>query len=129
MFYLTDSGHGVIYKYDFDSASGAIDNRRPFATVDKSQGIPDGLTVDADGFIWSARRDGTCLVRYDPNGEIELPVPGPASCALGGNEGTTLFFTSARAGLSEAELQQFPDSGCVFALKVSTQGLPEYQFG
>ena len=78
----------TIFVYDFDAESGAIENRRIFAEVPEGSGTPDGLTVDAEGFVWSAHWDGWCVTRYDPDGAVDrvitLPVPRPTSCMFGG---------------------------------------------
>lgn len=71
----------------------------PFIVVPEGHGGPDGLCVDAEGGIWSARWGGSCVVRYSPTGDedarVELPVPLVTSCAFGGPELRTLFITSA----------------------------------
>ena len=128
-FYFTDSGPRRIYAYDFDLDSGALANRRIFVQVPDHVGIPDGLAVDAEGFVWSAHWDGWCVTRYDPDGKVDrvinLPVPRPTSCAFGGPDLTTLFITSARIRLSAQQLAEAPLSGSVFALQSGIRGLPE----
>ena len=66
--YYTDSGKRMIYLFDYDEGSGTITNQRQFVQVPEGEGIPDGMTVDAEGYIWSARWDGGRLVRYAPDG-------------------------------------------------------------
>ena len=79
----------------------------------ESEGKPDGLTIDAEGFVWSAHWDGWCVTRYDPDGHVErvinLPVPRPTSCVFGGADLQTLFVTSARIRLSAAQIADAPD--------------------
>jgi len=132
-FYFTDSGARVIHEYDFDVDSGAIENPRVFARVDESAGVPDGLAVDADGFVWSAQWDGWSVVRYDPDGRVDrvvtLPVPRPTSCAFGGPTLQTLFVTSARIRLSGTQLAEAPLSGSLFAVDAGVRGLPETMWG
>lgn len=53
--YFTDSVARIIYMYDYDARDGSVSNRRVFVRVPNSQGLPDGLTVDAEGFVWSAQ--------------------------------------------------------------------------
>ena len=131
-FYFTDSGRSRIDVIDFDIENGELGERRLFVEVTDG-GVPDGLAVDAEGFVWSARWDGGCVVRYDPDGVMErtvkLPVPRPTSCTFGGKDGKTLFITSARVGLSAADLQAAPASGGLFAIDVPTAGLSENLFG
>ena len=77
--YFTDSGHGAIYAFDFDAETGEIDNRREFARVAPADGMPDGLAVDAQGFVSGAHWGGWRITRYDPAGRtdrvIDMPVP------------------------------------------------------
>jgi ABC-type nitrate/sulfonate/bicarbonate transport system ATPase subunit len=126
-FYFTDSGPKRIYVYDFDLEGGAVENRRTFVQVPDGVGVPDGLAVDAEGFVWSAHWDGWCVTRYDPDGKVDrvinLPVPRPTSCAFGGPDLTTLYITSARIRLSAGQLAEAPLSGSVFALQSGIRGL------
>jgi sugar lactone lactonase YvrE/DNA-binding IclR family transcriptional regulator len=131
-FYFTDSGAKRIYAYDFDIETGALANRRVFVEVPEGSGAPDGMAVDAEGFVWSAHWDGWCITRYDPQGRVDrvinLPVPRPTSCAFGGPDLTTLYVTSARIRLSVQQLAEAPLSGSVFAIQTGVKGLPEVPF-
>lgn len=97
--YFTDSAARTIFAYDYDVAVGSVRNRRIFKKVPATSGIPDGLTVDSEGFVWSAEWYGSCVVRYDPDGKIERRIDTPAkqtsSLAFGGPELTDIFITSA----------------------------------
>ena len=97
--YFTDSAARRIYAYDYDRSDGNIRNRRVLVQVPASEGLPDGLTVDATGFLWSAQWYGSCLVRYDPDGKVERRIEVPAkqtsSVAFGGKDLTDIFITSA----------------------------------
>jgi sugar lactone lactonase YvrE len=131
--YFTESFRYSIYAYDFDPATGTLANRRLFAAVDRrTGGFPDGLTVDADGGVWSVHNAVGRVVRYTPAGQIdrvlELPVPRPTSCAFGGRALDVLYITSARETLTPAQLAQAPLSGSVFAVVPSPTGLPEPYF-
>ena len=131
-FYFTDSGARRIYVYDYDLETGAMAGRRTFVDVPEGVGIPDGLTVDAEGFVWSAHWDGWCVTRYDPDGRVDrvlnLPVPRPTSCCFGGPDFATLYVTSARIRLSARQLAEAPLSGSVFAVQPGVHGLPETAF-
>lgn len=126
--YHTDSPTGVITAYDYDIDTGTLSSPRPFA-VDRAGDVPDGLTVDAEGCIWSVKWDGWRVVRYTAEGrvdrEVALPVQQPTSCTFGGPGLTTLFVTSARHGLDAAALDEQPLAGAVFAVDTGTSGLPE----
>jgi D-xylonolactonase len=97
--YLADSVARLIYAYDYDAATGNVRNRRIFKKLPITSGLPDGLTVDAEGFVWSAEWYGSCIVRYDPDGKVERRIDTPAkqtsSLAFGGPDLTDIFITSA----------------------------------
>lgn len=131
-FYLTDSIRRVIYRYRYNPASGQISEREEFISTPNEPGVPDGLAVDAEGCIWSARWGGWKVTRYSPQGEemeeIRLPVAHPTSCAFGGKDLTTLYITSAWTPLSAAERADQPLAGDVFAVKLDVQGQEPYRF-
>lgn len=97
--YFADSAARVIYAYAYDVTGGTVRNRREFVIVPGSEGLPDGLAIDAEGFIWSAQWYGGSIVRYDPDGAVERRVEVPAkqtsSLAFGGPDMTDIFITSA----------------------------------
>lgn len=99
MLYLTDSAARRIYAYDYDRKTGEIRNRRVLVQVPGDEGLPDGLTVDGEGFLWSAQWYGSSVVRYDPAGKVERRIRTPAkqtsSVMFGGADLTELFITSA----------------------------------
>jgi L-arabinonolactonase len=127
--YFADSHVKTIFVYDFDLAAGTIGPRRIFATMDDRPGVPDGSSVDAEGFIWNAVFDGGCVVRYAPNGRIsrtvQLPVSRPTACAFGGADLGTLYVTTARFRLAPDKLAAETDAGGLLALDVGVKGLLE----
>jgi len=133
VFYFTESFRYCISAYDFDAKTGHISNRRRFASVEDSDGFPDGLTVDAEGFVWSAHCSVGRVVRYSPAGTIdrviELPVTRPTSCMFGGDNLDVLYITTARETLTPEQIAQAPLSGSLFATKPGVRGLPEPSFG
>lgn len=124
--YLTDSPRRIIYAYDFDAASGAISNRRPFVHTPGEASVPDGLTVDSEGFVWCARWGGWRVTRYDPDGKVErtiqLPVQYPTSCAFAGPNLDELYITSAWTALSAQKREQQPQAGNLFRVQVGIKG-------
>jgi sugar lactone lactonase YvrE len=120
-----------IYAYDFEPASGTIASRRPFARVE-GMGFGDGSTIDSEGFLWNARWDGGCVIRFAPDGSVdrvvEMPCRRVTSCCFGGDDLATLYVTTVRYGLSEAELRDQPQAGGVFAIDAGVKGLPEGRF-
>jgi sugar lactone lactonase YvrE len=127
--YFTDSFRYSIYAYDYVAATGTISNRRTFVQTSPDGGIPDGLTVDSEGFVWSAYCGGWRVVRYNPEGKVDreyqFPVANPTSCAFGGERLDELYVTSANLGLSDKEKEQYPQSGDLFRLKVGVTGIDE----
>jgi len=130
--YFTDSANRTIFSYLFDMATGGLGERRCFATVPPDAGYPDGLTVDAEGYVWSAHWDGGRITRYRPDGRVDrvvpMPVPRPSSLTFGGEKYDRLYVTSASFGLSADALAKAPLSGGLFALDVGVKGLPEPRF-
>ncbi len=130
--YYVDSVPGLIYAYDFDLARGDIANRRVFVDRTGQRGVPDGLIVDAEGFIWVAVWDGSCLERYDPAGRLErtipVPVQYPTSLAFGGPSLEDLYVTSACCEIPPAERAAAPLAGSLFRIRDAGRGLPEPRF-
>lgn len=97
--YYADSSARKIYAYEVNAATGDLSNRRTAVDVPREDGIPDGITVDAAGFIWCAMWYGSQIVRYDPQGKIErrirMPVQQVSSLTFAGPDLTDLYVTSA----------------------------------
>jgi sugar lactone lactonase YvrE len=97
--YYTDTVLRTIYSYDYNLKYGSISNKRIFVKIPDNEGIPDGMTVDAEDHVWSAQWYGSCIVRYDPDGKIdrrlELPVKQVSSLIFGGEDLTDIYVTTA----------------------------------
>lgn len=130
--YFADSLRYIIYAYDYDLDKGLIENRRNFIEVKPEYGIPDGLTVDCEGYIWCAFYAGSKVTRFNPKGEIDsevsLPVTQPTSCIFGGKDYHDLYITTAWNGLSDDERKEQPLAGDIFMFKTDVKGLPEPKF-
>jgi len=131
--YYVDSPTRRIDVFDFEARAGTIANRRTFVALPPEAGFPDGLTVDADGFVWLALWGGAALHRYDPEGARErivpLPVTHPTSCAFGGSDLDELYVTSARRPLSADERARQPMAGGLLRLRPGVVGRPPGLFG
>ncbi len=129
--YVADTMIQTIFAYDFDLDSGTLSNKRVFSDV-KDLGFADGATVDAEGYIWSARWEGSCIARLAPDGSVDRIVPTPStrvtSCAFGDDDFGTLYFTTARLGVAGSVLQTYPMQGGLFAFRPGVTGLPRPQF-
>ena len=132
-FFTSDSAEQMILAFDHDPETGALSNRRVFASTLEAGCYPDGSALDVEGYLWNAQWAGSRVVRYAPDGSIDriikLPVSRPTSCAFGGPSLQTLYITSARDGLSDAALDRQPMAGSLFAIDVETPGLPVPEFG
>ena len=122
--YYIDSPTCGIDVFDYDAASGALGNRRVFAAVGGDGVVPDGLAVNADGYIWVALWGGGALVRYRPDGRLEQTLEVPAAnvtcCAFGGTDLATLYITTA-AGPGAC-------GGALFSCRPGPTGLPASPF-
>lgn len=128
--YYTDSKARRIYIFDYDRKSGAIFNQRFFAEVSDQpdEGVPDGMTVDSLGNIWSARWDGSCLVRYLPDGReaerIIFPVRKVSSLTFGGDDLQDVYVTTAGG---DHKATDGPHSGALFRFRAEAPGMPEFR--
>ena len=128
--YFGDTAQNRIRRYLLDPA-GEIVSTQDFHGP-PPVGHCDGSTLDSEGYLWNARFGGGCVVRFAPDGSVDtrvdLPVTNPTSCCFGGEDLRTLYVTSARFGLSEAELAANPAEGALVALATDVEGLPVNRF-
>lgn len=122
--YYVDSFRKCIERYAYDPLTGAMDFRGVAVEVPDGIGVPDGMTIDRDGNLWVAHWGGFGVYVWNPDkgdllDKIEVPVPNVASCTFDDQGG--LYITTARAGLSEADLERYPLSGSVFYAQTSAQ--------
>ncbi|MEP2783678.1 MAG: SMP-30/gluconolactonase/LRE family protein [Pseudoruegeria sp.] len=131
-FYFVDTIPGLIYAYDSIPGTGDLKNRRVFAQIPQGDGRPDGLCVDSEGGVWCAIWDGWSVVRFAPDGGVEMridmPVPRATSLCFGGYDNDVLFITSARTRLPASTLSEAPLSGGLFSIKTGFSGLPSTLF-
>lgn len=127
-FYYTDSGCRTIYHFDYDEASGAITHQRAWIETPEGAGVPDGMKVDAEGSIWSARWDGYAVHHYSSSGveleRIAFPARKITSVAFGGDDLTDLYVTSALAGGDRTS--EGAGGGALFKLNPGVRGLSEF---
>jgi sugar lactone lactonase YvrE len=128
-FYLTDTMNYRIDAYDYDAQSGTISARRRLIDFDRSSpAFPDGLAVDAEGYLWVAMYAGSAIRRYAPDGslerEIRLPVSQPTCVAFGGPDYRDLYISTANQELDAAALARQPTLGGLFRFRPGVAGLP-----
>jgi sugar lactone lactonase YvrE len=130
-FYYIDSIPGVLKRFDYESVHGRISNPVDLITFDTSKGIPDGMSVTADGKIVVALWDGGRVEIYEPSGkkvsEIKLGVSRPTSCTFGGADGNVLIVTTASQGI---DLDKEPLAGKILGVTgTGLSGLPPHRYG
>jgi L-arabinonolactonase len=130
--YVSDSYGDAIFAYDYDVSSGDVSNRRTFLSTAGSGGYPDGCTVDAEGFLWSANFDAGNIRRIAPNGVvdrvIELPVRWVASLTFGGADHELLYVTTI-GGAYDGARDDSPAAGGLFVISgLGVRGLEETRF-
>lgn len=130
--YLGDSRAHTIWVFDYDPASGEISNQRIFATT-TAPAKPDGSCIDSEGFLWNAEYAGGRVVRYSPDGQvnlsIDLPVTYPTCCCFGGPELDRLFVTSAKQPLNPETQGRGGMAGRLISLEPGVRGHPEFRVG
>ena len=143
--YWSDTPNHIIHAWDFDVQTNALNAYRVFQQLPSKpadwqwdaprtnglppyRGRPDGAAVDVEGNYYAAMFEGQRICKFAPDGQLLAEIPVPAMCptmpCLGGEDGKTLYVTTARYKRSAAELVAYPQSGCVFATRVDVPGLP-----
>jgi sugar lactone lactonase YvrE len=126
--YYADSAPGTISMFDVDEF-GEISNQRTFAQFDvASEGAPDGLCVDSEGALWVAVWGGYEVRRYAKDGEqiarVRIDTAQPSCCTIGGENGTTLYITTAREDMTPEQLERESNAGRLLCVDVGVAGQP-----
>ncbi len=126
--YYTDSVARHIYLFNYDEETGALTHQRVWLRTPEGAGVPDGMTVDAEGYVWSARWGGSALYRYTPDGveerRIEFPAKKVSSVVFGGGDLSDLYVTTALTDGTKAD--EGAGAGALFRLRLGLRGLPEF---
>ena len=122
--YHNDTMRRVVYAFDV-AADGTLSGKRIFAAI-SGDGHPDGMAVDADGFVWVALFGGWRIERYSPAGELVDQVPLPCAnvtkLAFGGDDLQTVYVSTAWKGLTAVERQHQPQAGGLFSFRAPVAG-------
>jgi sugar lactone lactonase YvrE len=134
-FYYIDSGASCIAAYDYDNATGRIENRRVVVMVKPEEAFLDGMAIDANDNVWVAIWHRGQVRCWDPRtGKLieMIEVPGAkltTSCSFAGPNLDEMYITSASCGLSESEKAEQPLAGALFRVKPGVKGVPGFAFG
>ena len=127
-FYHTDTRKHTIYRYNYEEVTGELTNKTDFIVVDDGPSRPDGLTIDSEGSLWSARWDGYSIVKYSPDGteleRIALPARKVSSLTFGGESYNDLYITTAGG---DDRIANGSTAGSLFRIQCDTPGLPEFR--
>ena len=133
-FYHTETGKATITAYDYDRKTGEVTPRSVVYAGNKKMGIPDGMTVDEAGFIWSAFWNGNAIRRISPEGticaEVFVPATQVSSVMFGGKDLDTIYITSGAQGtedLNTGMLDGIFLGGPLYAYKPGVRGKLEYR--
>lgn len=127
----TTVGEQSIYRFRYERATGALADPRTWlqTPLDGSEGRPDGMTVDAEGAVWSARWAGGRVVRHAPDatplGAVFFPAYNVSSLTFGGADYTDAYVTTA-AGNDPGT--HGPSGGALFRVRIpGVRGVPEFR--
>ena len=130
--YFIDSATQGIDVFDYDAGTGSVGNRRRLITIERTHGVPDGMTTDSQGNLWVACFGGAAVRCFSPAGgqldEVLFPVTQVTSCTFGGADLADLYVTSAAYRLSGSQLQKEPHAGATFVCRPRAVGMPASSF-
>jgi len=115
--YYADTPTQRVDLLDYDEATGAVANRRPFVTIDETDGSPDGLVLDDEGGLWLALWGGGQVRRYGPDGVVDAQLAVPADNV------TACWFAGERLYITTAASPQ-PLGGSLFVAEPGVSGPP-----
>lgn len=132
--YLSESNAETIHCFVYNRGSGELTNRSTFLDTSTIRGVPDGLTIDADGYVWVAYWDGGRVVRYSSEGEeitsVEVPAMKVSSLTFGGEGYETAFVTTAFGSSDKSEdplSAENEGARALFRFNPDAYGRPEYR--
>lgn len=131
LYWIDSMTHGVDV-FDFDLEAGTIANRRTALEIPEDEGIPDGMTIDTDGYLWVALYNGGAVHRYRPDGTldgvVEIPHAEVTCCAFGGPDLADLYITTANQGVAEAERAGRPEAGALYRCRPGVTGSAPFAY-
>ncbi|WP_460711053.1 SMP-30/gluconolactonase/LRE family protein [Lysobacter terrae] len=127
--YFCDSRYPEIHCCDYEPESATVSRIRRFTAIAATGASPDGSIIDAEGHLWNAQWGAARVVRYRPDGSIDrivqMPVPNPSCCTLGGPDFNRLYVSTAREDMEAEALIRMPHAGGIYSVLQDVRGLPE----
>lgn len=128
--YFAETQAETIWSFEYDAESGTLSDRRPFVRTVGGAGLPDGLTVDSEGYVWSARWNGGCVVRHHPDDgrivdRVSFPARKVSSITFGGPDYEHAYVTTATAGNDRSV--EGDGAGALFRFTPDVNGVPEFR--
>ncbi|MEA3188444.1 MAG: D-xylono/L-arabinono,4-lactonase [Chthoniobacter sp.] len=125
-FFWTDSTAKQICRFDYDVATGGLSNRTTLVQLPHDQGTPDGLCLDAEDNIWSARWNGAAVFKFSREGtlldKIAMPVKAISCPCFGGSDSRMMFVTTANGKPGEPT-----EDGALFQVEGAFDGKPKFR--
>ncbi|MEK6477214.1 SMP-30/gluconolactonase/LRE family protein [Catalinimonas sp. 4WD22] len=127
--YYIDTPTRQVKAFDYDIESGEISSPRVVINVPQENGAPDGMTIDEEGMLWIGHWGGGMVGRYNPETgkmvqKIEVPALNVTACAFGGENLDKLYITTATIGMSEEQMEEYPQAGGLFVAEPGVKGVP-----
>lgn len=117
---IADSYTRHVYLYKFDRGNAMLRRDRCWHDFSEDGFTPDGGCADSSDTVYFALWDGSGVgvlnFAGDFLGVIDLPALRPTNCKMGGSR--SLFVTTAREGMTDAQLDKYPLSGSVFEIEL-----------
>lgn len=125
--YHIDSFDYAVKRFEYDKRSGSLKKPKTVISLPDDSMLPDGMCMDQKGNLWIAMWGGSKVACYNPSvgdliAEVQVPAPHVTSCAFGGEKLDKLYITTARLGLTDHQLAEYPLSGSLFSCEVGVGG-------
>lgn len=126
--YFADTFGRRLLRFDLD-ATGAPVAQAVFATIDATEGYPDGMTVDRDGTLYVGHWDGGRISRWSPTGarlqDVSIPARNVTSLAFGGTDLRRVVVTTGSLFPGQTDQADLPWNGDLLAFTAATPGIEE----
>jgi sugar lactone lactonase YvrE len=130
-FLHTDSGRKTIFKIKINKKYKII-KKTKFLKFSKTDGSPDGMTIDSKKNVWVCHFGGACITVYNLKGKkihkIELLAKNITNCTFGGTKRNEIFVTSALKDMKKKEIKKYNLSGSLFHIKTNIKGVISKSF-